>query len=723
MNRHLLKSIFAAIMIFFAVFTVKAADQTVSINGLTNAVAVETALQKAINAAGDNGIVTVTGTTSWTTDGASITLAIPKDVSLLWTASLTGSTTSGTPLLAITGGNIEVPTDGLIAQARYNSIAISTDSNVTISGGTVNAHIGNSAILATGESSVVTVNSGAVNNTIRVTGKNGAITVSGGTVTSGTFEGTIQANGTNSTVTVAGGQVNHTGTGYAINTEGESSSIIISGGQVNYQISSIGNSSTVIVSGNGKSSRIYSKGNVEIKDNARVSATGTNSAIYVAGQRGVVTVSGGTVNATQGRAIAMEDTDGVVHVSGGTISTDSGTTIDAMGSNSTVIVSGGKIIKSTTTSYTTGAISAANIEVKGDAEITYEKGAAITAKGNVTISGGTLRGGNSGTIDVSGTNSKVSVSGGTVSSSGRGIYTSGTGSTVTISGNGKVEGGFYGETIWAAGNVEVKENAEVNAFSGNNAIFSRGATIIVSGGTVFSSGQAIRMNSTNSNIIVSGGKVNSTWRAIENTGTNGKVSITGGMVTATTGYAILVTDANSRITISGGVVFAYEPVISIKEESNFTGVSGTGIVIAWNQEAGNTSYVKGTINDLSMLPLGCAKWDKVSEDGGIAYENGTNKGFIALEDITIAEGSGITAPQTELLKIYPNPVTTELYIQLATQETVDYSIYNNAGHVVMRGKLQNESIINVQSLSNGIYYMKIIGKENTVMKFNINHGS
>jgi hypothetical protein len=72
---------------------------------------------------------------------------------------------------------------------------------------------------------------------------------------------------------------------------------------------------------------------------------------------------------------------------------------------------------------------------------------------------------------------------------------------------------------------------------------------------------------------------------------------------------------------------------------------------------------------------------------------------------------------TPFVNVYPNPVFTELHVELATQETVEYTIYNATGQLVLQGKLQNLSTINVQSLSVGIYYLKIVGQETATVKF------
>ena len=71
-------------------------------------------------------------------------------------------------------------------------------------------------------------------------------------------------------------------------------------------------------------------------------------------------------------------------------------------------------------------------------------------------------------------------------------------------------------------------------------------------------------------------------------------------------------------------------------------------------------------------------------------------------------GPGIieTASQSAM-KIYPNPVISQLHIELSTPETADYILYNSVGQQVMSGKVQNDAILNVESLSKGIYYLRI----------------
>jgi hypothetical protein len=72
--------------------------------------------------------------------------------------------------------------------------------------------------------------------------------------------------------------------------------------------------------------------------------------------------------------------------------------------------------------------------------------------------------------------------------------------------------------------------------------------------------------------------------------------------------------------------------------------------------------------------------------------------------------------ETANLILYPNPATTEIHIKSARREIADYAIVNVAGQIIMQGKLQRNSTINIESLPHGIYYLKIIGNDKT-MKF------
>ena len=67
------------------------------------------------------------------------------------------------------------------------------------------------------------------------------------------------------------------------------------------------------------------------------------------------------------------------------------------------------------------------------------------------------------------------------------------------------------------------------------------------------------------------------------------------------------------------------------------------------------------------------------------------------------------------IKIYPNPTTKQLKITNYELRTASYCIYSVIGQLIMQGQLQDETTtINVESLTNGMYYLKI---GNKVIKF------
>ena len=203
----------------------------------------------------------------------------------------------------------------------------------------------------------------------------------------------------------------------------------------------------------------------------------------------------------------------------------------------------------------------------------------------------------------------ISVAGGTISAeAGMAIYTAGTNSTVEVSG-----GLVY--------NTATRENAPVIFVNSTSATIEN----------VVISGTAVVEARGNSGIAIQ---------------SYGDVRVTGGTVSATTGKAIRGLDLASAVTVSGGLVFAYgnadigsSDVIHLPySPSGFTGATGDGMVIAWNQAANTTDYEAGTITDISKSPLDSAAFWSNNSGSGIAYSNGTNIGLIELPVTVSASG-------------------------------------------------------------------------------------
>ena len=314
---------------------------------------------------------------------------------------------------------------------------------------------------------------------------------------------------------------------------------------------------------------------------------------------------------------------------------------------------------------------------------------------NLIVSGGEINASGNAIIfqDVP----KITVSSGTVSAGDRAIVSAGTGSldcfydnnSVTISGTGKVQS--TNEAIDIAGSVEVKDNAQVISTT-NIAIdaFGNYGTVTVSGsGRIQGTISTIRdVNITDNAQVISTNYmtiVPYSWiwgtdlsGIIDPFGSNSTITISGSSkVESLENMAIWVNDSayydkntivpiNTKVVVkdnaqvlsmaknlcaisalnlvvSGGLIFAYGDSITGKDFSdycvinskNYTGVTGTGTVIAWNQAAGNTIYSQGSSNDILQSPTSAkVQWNKNGESSGISYANGTNAGFIPL-DVTV----------------------------------------------------------------------------------------
>jgi hypothetical protein len=67
-----------------------------------------------------------------------------------------------------------------------------------------------------------------------------------------------------------------------------------------------------------------------------------------------------------------------------------------------------------------------------------------------------------------------------------------------------------------------------------------------------------------------------------------------------------------------------------------------------------------------------------------------------------------SAENNRIIKVYPNPVSDELIVEIAgNKETMGYKIYNSMGQVVFKGNVQEKTIINTSNLLTGVYLMKL----------------
>ena len=334
------------------------------------------------------------------------------DSEVIVTGDITGATATSLAL------NIDL---GVVVnwQADLNGtapISLAGNGEFLMTDGTID-YLGALFAIASNGNNTITVNDGEITGGIMAYGANNIVAVNGGTVIGATTAHAINASGANGKVFVSGGTVTNTGVMYVI---------------------SMGNTNTglnVVVSGEGKviqagsGQAIVTYGSVEVKDDAEVSSI-NGYAINALGASGSVTISGGKVTSTLANAVIyIENTQ------------NTGLNVEVSGS--------GKVIH-TGVGVGNGISTNGSVEVKDEAVVTASNFAIrILRSGTATISGGTVTSTTSnGTgIYAEGPDSKVIVTGGTVTATNsRAIYAEGANSKVIVTG-GEVTGGIAGISL------------------------------------------------------------------------------------------------------------------------------------------------------------------------------------------------------------------------------------------------------------------------------------
>ena len=155
-------------------------------------------------------------------------------------------------------------------------------------------------------------------------------------------------------------------------------------------------------------------------------------------------------------------------------------------------------------------------------------------------------------------------------------------------------------------------------------------------------------------------------------------------------------DQNSPDDTSVGTVVASDP--------------DPGQTLTYSIVAGNTSdafAINATTGELSV-----ANSKSVNADFSLVVrvrDNGTDhlysQASIAINVIT----AGIESTENnQTIKVYPNPVSDELNIELkGNNERLSFNILNSQGQIVFEGNLTEKAVVLMTSFSPGVYLMKI----------------
>ncbi|MCL2073459.1 MAG: T9SS type A sorting domain-containing protein [Marinilabiliaceae bacterium] len=432
-----------------------------------------------------------------------------------------------------------------------------------------------------------------------------------------------------------------------------------SDGLVNSLINITGASNTFIINGtieaNGtKSSAVETTGHIIVETTGSVYATGTYGvAIYATNSGNIINVLGKVeVIGYDGIGIKTESANATVVISddGNVKANCSGIGIQTEGSFNKVNVIGGTVLADNFAIYCIGVDN--EVFVDNDATIFSSMTVSITTEGinnkvevvsgeigdinttgdntNVLVSGGFP-----GNILTEGNYTKVNISGGEVIS----ITSFGDDTTISVS-DGTVEGiiteGDDNIVMVSGGIVRDTTGTAISATGYNNLVNVSGT-----GEVVTTTGIAIYSTST---VTIEGGIVSAFDEtslgfgiAIKHEDASSAVTVRGGVVRATYGVAI---ESIGQVAVTGGIVFAFGDDIkgagNVINADTFTDATGTGIVIGWDKEKGNTVYCIYSETDLSKSPPNAtAMWDIENNASGIRFANGTNIGFIKIKDIYV----------------------------------------------------------------------------------------
>jgi len=148
------------------------------------------------------------------------------------------------------------------------------------------------------------------------------------------------------------------------------------------------------------------------------------------------------------------------------------------------------------------------------------------------------------------------------------------------------------------------------------------------------------------------------------------------------------------------------------EQSVFNGIFTNYSVIKNDNPAPESDY---TVINGKLIFNAVGKYTvTMTNDAIVSYKSSPAKVIV---EIIVEKGMSIAEPKINNLTVYPNPATKEIHVKLNYSKPTNYSIFNTAGQSVLHGRLQEETTINVESLSKGIYYINSDDKGNTTVSF------
>ncbi len=179
-----------------------------------------------------------------------------------------------------------------------------------------------------------------------------------------------------------------------------------------------------------------------------------------------------------------------------------------------------------------------------------------------------------------------------------------------------------------------------------------------------------------------------------------------------TAYTITITPTWTSTVYSEG----YAVFIDYNGNGLFTDAGET----VWTKSISTTTPVTGSFTIPLATTLGAKRMRVSMKYNGIPTSCETIP-YGQVEDYTV--NVSLTARMSEIdnnsdisFNLYPNPVTTDVLNVSNLDETSEYSLFNLMGQELGKGKIENESEINVGLLTSGTYLITISNKKGSTTK-------
>jgi poly(3-hydroxybutyrate) depolymerase len=179
---------------------------------------------------------------------------------------------------------------------------------------------------------------------------------------------------------------------------------------------------------------------------------------------------------------------------------------------------------------------------------------------------------------------------------------------------------------------------------------------------------------------------------------------------ATRKYLSISNDNDPIIPYSGGTSVvgidflpAETAAYNIALNQGYTGSQLTSGITMGNPQITEYSYLSG---------------DVVHIKGDAAHDaNNTQLDYIKDYFLDCADVSNIDDYNLDKIKVYPNPTNSKITVTGASNQTIEYSIFNVFGQLVLSGSGTSDTLqINLSELDSQVYFLKINNKVIKIIK-------